>query len=69
MIHSNPRLIGAKLAAGSRLVVTVAVVKEPDRQLNLGSGKDPSDESVQDAGAPLEVRWQGSSHLDFGVRE
>lgn len=65
----DTRLLGRKLAAGSRLVVTVGVVKEPDRQLNLGSGKEPSDESVQDAGVPLEVRWQGSSYLDFGVRE
>lgn len=65
----DTRLLGAKLAAGSRLVVTVGVVKEPDRQLNLGSGKDPSDESLHDAGAPLEVRWLGSSHLDFGLRE
>jgi predicted acyl esterase len=65
----DTRLLGKKLAAGSRLVVTVGIVKEPDRQLNLGSGKDPSDESVQDAGEPLEVRWQGSSYLDFGVRE
>jgi putative CocE/NonD family hydrolase len=65
----DTRLLGKKLAAGSRLVVTVGVVKEPDRQLNLGSGKDPSDESVQDAGGPLEVRWRGSSYLDFGIRE
>jgi putative CocE/NonD family hydrolase len=65
----DTRLLGKKLAAGSRLVVTIGIVKEPDRQLNLGSGRDPSDESLQDAGVPLEVRWQGSSYLDFGLRE
>lgn len=65
----DTRLIGRRLAAGSRLVVTVGVSKQPDRQLNLGSGKDPSEETVADAGAPLEIQWQGSSCLSFGVRE
>ena len=63
------RLIGRKLAAGSRIVVTLGVIKQPDRQLNLGSGKDPSDETVADAGVPLEIRWRGSSYLEFPVRE
>lgn len=65
----DTRLIGRRLAAGSRLVVTVGVSKQPDRQLNLGSGKDPSEETLADAGEPLEIQWQGSSCLSFGVRE
>ena len=62
-------LLGRKLAAGSRIVVTLGVIKQPDRQLNLGSGKDPSDETIADAGAPLEIRWRGSSYLDLPLRE
>lgn len=65
----DTRLLGRKLAAGSRLVVTLGVVKQPDRQLNLGSGKEPSDEVLADAGAPLEIPWHGSSCLTFGLRE
>jgi putative CocE/NonD family hydrolase len=65
----NTRLIGRRLAAGSRIVVTLGVIKQPDRQLNLGSGKDVSDETISDAGEPLEIRWAGSSYLDFGVRD
>lgn len=61
-------MIGRRLAAGSRLVVTLGVVKQPDLQLNLGSGKEPSEESIDDAGEPLEIRWHGSSYLEFGVR-
>ena len=49
-------------------MVTLGVSKQPDRQLNLGSGKDPSSEVVADAGAPLEIQWRGSSCLQFGVR-
>lgn len=66
---TDSRLLGRRLAAGSRLVVTLGVIKQPDRQLNLGSGKDPSDETVADAGAPLEIRWYGSSHIDLPIRD
>jgi hypothetical protein len=34
----DTRLLGRKLAAGSRIVVTLGVIKQPDMQLNLGSG-------------------------------
>ena len=68
LVVKDTRLLGRTLAAGSRLVVTLGVSKQPDRQLNLGSGKDPSSEVVADAGAPLEIQWRGSSCLQFGVR-
>ena len=66
---ADTRLIGRRIAAGSRLVVTLGVIKQPDLQLNLGSGKDPSDETQADAGTPLEIRWYGSSHIDVPVRD
>ncbi|MFT3668749.1 MAG: CocE/NonD family hydrolase [Pseudoxanthomonas sp.] len=69
LVVKDTRLLGRKLAAGSRLVLTLGVVKQPDRQLNLGSGKDPSDEVLADADAPLEIQWHGSSCLTFGLRE
>jgi putative CocE/NonD family hydrolase len=65
----DTRVIGRKLVAGSRIVVTLGVVKQPDRQINLGSGVEPSDETIADAGESLEIRWRGSSCLTFGVRE
>lgn len=69
LVLKDTRVIGHRLEVGSRLVVTLGVVKQPDRQLNLGSGKDPSIETLADAGAPLEIRWRGSSCLNFGVRD
>ena len=68
LVVGDTRLLGRRLAAGSRLVVTLGVVKQPDRQLNLGSGKDPSSEVIADTGTPLDIRWRGSSCLQFGVR-
>lgn len=64
----DTRLLGRRMAAGSRLVVTLGAVKQPDRQLNLGSGKDPADETLRDAGQPLRLRILGSSFLDLPVR-
>ena len=69
LLVKDTRLIGRRLAAGSRLVVTLGVIKQPDRQLNVGSGKDPSEEVIADAGVPLEIQWYGSSCLDIGVRD
>ena len=69
LVVKDTRLIGRKLPAGSRIVVTLGVIKQPDRQLNLGSGKEPSDETIADAGAPLEIHWTGSSYLELPVLE
>ncbi|MEG2942167.1 MAG: CocE/NonD family hydrolase [Thermomonas sp.] len=65
----DTRLLGRRLAAGSRIVVTLGVIRQPDLQLNLGSGKDPSNETIADAGAPLEIHWRGSSYLDLPFRD
>jgi hypothetical protein len=65
----HTRLLGRTLAAGSQLIVTLGVLKQPDHQLNLGSGKPPAEETLADAGVPLEIRWAGSSWLEFGIRE
>ncbi|WP_269791395.1 CocE/NonD family hydrolase [Stenotrophomonas sp. Iso1] len=63
----DTRLLGRKLVAGSRLVVSLGVVKQADLQLNLGSGKEPADESIADAGEPMQIHWYGTSYLEFGV--
>lgn len=65
IVVKDTRLLGRKLAAGSRIVVALGAIKQPDRQLDLGSGRAPSDETIADAGAPLEIRWRGSSYLDL----
>lgn len=66
---TDTRLLGRRLQAGSQLVLTLGVIKQPDRQLNLGSGKPPADETLNDAGEPLQIRWQGSSHVDIPFRD
>lgn len=59
---------GRLMSPGSQLVVIVGVPKHTGAQINYGTGKDVSDESIADAGEPLAVRWGARSYLEFGLR-
>ena len=61
------RLISRRLQAGSRLVVILGPIKGPVIQLNLGSGKDPSDETIADAGPPLRIELLSGSYMDVPI--
>ncbi len=61
------RLMSRQLQQGSRVVAVLKVIKEPGRQINYGTGKDVSAETVQDAKAPLEIHWCNDSYLDLPV--
>ena len=56
-----------QLQQGSRVVAVLKVIKEPGRQINYGTGKDVSAETVQNAKAPLEIHWYSDSYLDLPV--
>ncbi len=62
------RMTGRRLAEGSRLLVVVDVLKDAGHQVNHGTGKDVSDESVADAGEPLRIEWSGESVLRVPLR-
>jgi len=66
---SRTRMVARELRAGSRLVVQVNVNKNSGAQLNMGSGKDVSDEGLADASEPLRVRWYGDSYVSVPLRE
>ena len=51
------------MAPGSRLVVLLDVDKNSFAQVNYGTGKDVSDEAIQDAGKPLTVHWHSNSFI------
>lgn len=64
---TSRRLISHRAAAGSRLVLVLSVIKEPGRQINYGTGKDVSDETVADARQPLTIEWFGESFIEMPV--
>jgi uncharacterized protein len=60
-------LVAKKLSAGSRLVVLLTINKNPYAQINYGTGKDVSAESIADANTPLKVDWLNSSFVDVPI--
>jgi hypothetical protein len=61
------RLTSRRFAPGSRLVAVLRILKSPGAQINYGTGKDVSDETIADAGEPLKIRWSGSSFVDVPI--
>ncbi len=59
------RLTSRRFQPGSRLVVVLSVLKSPGAQIDYGTGKDVSDETIADAGEPLQIRWFGGSFVDI----
>jgi putative CocE/NonD family hydrolase len=62
------RLTSRKFQPGSRLVVLLSSIKQPDVQINYGTGKDVSDETLADAKEPLKIEWFSDSFIDIPVR-
>ena len=62
------RIMTKLLQPGSRIVVVLRVIKEPGRQINYGTGKDVSDETIADAKTPLRITWSAESWIDVPVR-
>jgi predicted acyl esterase len=61
------RLMSRRLQQGSRVVLVLRVIKEKGRQINYGTGKDVSDETIADAKEPLQIKWFSDSYIDFPV--
>jgi putative CocE/NonD family hydrolase len=56
-------LVSRQMQPASRLLVLVDAVKNPIWQVNYGTGKDVSDESVKDAGEPLQIEILSGSYF------
>ncbi|MEO6208767.1 MAG: CocE/NonD family hydrolase [Gemmatimonadaceae bacterium] len=65
---TSGRLASQLLAKGSRVIAQFTVLKQTNVQLNYGTGKDVSDETIADAGAPLSIRWSTQSYIELPVR-
>jgi predicted acyl esterase len=61
----SEKMAGHQLQAGSRLVLALGINKRADSQVNYGSGKDVSEESIADAHAPVRIRWHDGSFIEI----
>lgn len=64
---TNSYITSRLLQPGSRIVAIVNINKSPFEQINYGTGKDVSLETIQDAGAPLRIRWYNDSYLKIPI--
>lgn len=64
---SNTHLVSKKLNKGSRLLVHINVNKNPFSELNYGTGKVVSEETIKDAGEPLKVKWYNDSFVEIPI--
>lgn len=63
------RMTSKKISKGSRLVVVINGIKEPFTEINYGSGKPVSEESMADAKNPLVITWHSDSHIQIPVKK
>ena len=61
------RMVSRRLSKGSRLLVTLNVNKNPFAQINYGTGKDVSDEDINDAKTPLQIKWHNDSYIKIPI--
>jgi len=64
----SERMVGQRLPPGSRLLLTIEINKRADQQINYGGGDDVSEESIDDAAAPIRIRWHEGSFIEISAR-
>jgi len=63
------RYFSKLLQPGSKLLLVLNIDKNPFAQINYGSGKEVSTETIADAGEPLEIKWSSHSYIELGLTE
>lgn len=63
----NTRFVSKKINKSSRLVILLNINKHPFEIINYGSGKPVSEETIQDAGEPLKIKWHNDSYIKIPV--
>jgi hypothetical protein len=61
----SERMMARRLQAGSRLIMALGINKRADQQINYGTGDDVSEESTEDAGVPVRIRWYNTSFVEI----
>jgi predicted acyl esterase len=64
---SNTHLVSKQLSKGSRLLIHLNINKNPFSELNYGSGKTITEETIKDAKEPLKVKWYNDSFVKIPI--
>lgn len=66
---TNSYITARRLGKGSRIVALVNINKSAFEQINYGTGRDVSSESILDGKEPLLVKWLNDSYLQIPIRK
>ena len=61
------RMISRQIGKGSRLLVVLNINRNSGAQVNYGTGKDVSDENIDNAQTPLQIQWHNDSFIKIPV--
>lgn len=64
---SNTHLVSKQLSKGSRLLIHLNVNKNPFSELNYGTGKTVTEETIKDAKELLKVKWYNDSFVKIPI--
>ncbi|TDF35106.1 CocE/NonD family hydrolase [Alteromonadaceae bacterium M269] len=64
----NGRMTAKLIKKGSRIAMVLDVNKNQGAQVNMGTGKDVSDETIADAGEALEIKWFADSEINLPIK-
>ncbi len=64
---SNTFITSKQLQKGSRIVIVMGVNKNPNWEVNYGTGKNVCDETMEDAAVPLEIKWYSDSSISIPI--
>ena len=64
----NGRMTAKIIEKGSRIALVLDINKNQDAQVNMGTGKDVSNETIADAGEPLEIKWFNDSQINLPLK-
>ena len=65
--YNRSFFVSKRISAGSKLVVVLGTNINQYWEINYGTGRDVSTESIKDAKEPLEIKWYGNSNIKIPV--
>jgi uncharacterized protein len=67
ILLTNTFFTSRLIQKGSRLMVVMGMNKTTGRQINYGTGKDVSDETIEDGKIPLLIKWSNKSYITVPI--
>ena len=64
---SNTHLVSKQFSKGSRLLIHLNINKNPFSELNYGTGKTVTEETIKDAKEPLKIKWYNDSFVKIPI--